>query len=120
MKRVLIIEDQPEIRDLIRMTLEMEALEIHEAKDGESGLQQVQALLPHLVLLDVMMPGSLNGFAVCERIRADERLKDTRVVMLTARAQPSDRALGMKAGADEYLVKPFSPSHLLTVVARLT
>jgi len=66
------------------------------------------------------MPGSLDGFAVCERIRADPRLKRTRVVLLTARAQAEDRARGQKAGADEYLVKPFSPRELLNVVGRLT
>ncbi len=120
MKRVLIIEDQPEIRELIRMTLEMEPLDIHEAHDGDSGLQQAQTLLPHLVLLDVMMPGGTDGFTVCERIRADTRLQNTRIVLLTARAQPEDRARGLKAGADEYLVKPFSPRHLLQVVSHLT
>jgi DNA-binding response OmpR family regulator len=120
MKRVLIIEDQPEIRDLIRMTLEMEALDIHEAHDGETGLRRAQELLPNLVLLDVMMPGGTDGFAVCERIRADIRLRETRIVLLTARAQPDDRARGLKAGADEYLVKPFSPRHLLSVVSQLT
>ena len=120
MKRVLIIEDQAEIRDLIRMTLEMEALDIHEAHDGESGLRQAQELLPDLVLLDVMMPGGTDGFTVCERIRADARLHHTRIVLLTARAQPEDRARGLEVGADEYLVKPFSPRHLLSVVSQMT
>ncbi len=120
MKRVLIIEDQPEIRDLIRMTLEMEALDIHEAHDGVSGIQQAQRLQPHLVLLDVMLPGSTDGFAVCEQLRADPRFEDTRIVLLTARAQADDRARGLKAGADEYMVKPFSPRHLLQVVGQLT
>jgi DNA-binding response OmpR family regulator len=120
MKRVLIVEDQPDIRELIRMTLELEDLEVHEAVNGDDGIGQAQALQPSLVLLDVMMPGSIDGFTVCERIRSDPRLKRTRVVLLTARAQAEDRVRGMKAGADEYLVKPFSPRELLNVVGRLT
>lgn len=120
MKRVLIVEDQADIRELIRMTLEMEDLEVHEAKTGPEGLDVAQRLQPHLMLLDVMMPGGLDGFQVCERIRADARLKRIKVVLLTARTQTEDRARGMKAGADEYLVKPFSPRELLGVVSRLT
>jgi DNA-binding response OmpR family regulator len=120
MKRVLIVEDQPDIRELIRMTLELEDLEVHEAINGDDGIGQAQVLQPSLVLLDVMMPGSIDGFEVCARIRSDPRLKRTRVVLLTARAQAEDRVRGMKAGADEYLVKPFSPRELLNVVGRLT
>lgn len=120
MKRVLIVEDQDDIRELIRMTLEVEDVEIHEAPNGAAGLEAAQRLQPQLILLDVMMPGGMDGFTVCERVRADSRLKKTKVVLLTARAQPEDRARGMKAGADEYLVKPFSPRQLLTVIGRLT
>ena len=119
MKRVLIVEDQADIRELIRMTLEMEDLEIHEATTGQQGLEAAQRLQPQLVLLDVMMPGGMDGFQVCERIRAESRLKRTKVVLLTARAQPEDRARGMKAGADEFLVKPFSPLQLIETIERL-
>ncbi len=120
MKRVLIVEDQPDIRELIRMTLEMEELEIHEASNGPDGLEKAISLQPQLVLLDVMMPGGMDGFTVCERIRADPKLKRTKVVLLTARAQVEDRQRGMRAGADEYLVKPFSPRQLLSVVGKMT
>ncbi len=120
MKRVLIVEDQEDIRELIRMTLEVEEIDIHEAPDGPAGLEAARRLQPQLMLLDVMMPGGMDGFGVCERVRADPKLKRTRVVLLTARAQPEDRARGLKAGADDYLVKPFSPRELLTVVNRLT
>jgi DNA-binding response OmpR family regulator len=119
MKQVLIVEDQENIRELIRMTLEFEELEVHEAADGPAGLSAAERLRPDLVLLDVMMPGGLDGFAVCERLRAMPALKKTKVVMLTARAQAEDRARGLKAGATEYLVKPFSPQELLRVVNRL-
>ena len=69
MKRVLIVEDQPDIRKLIHMTLEFEAYEIHEAADGTTGLRMAQALQPDLMLLDVMMPGELDGLQVCQRVR---------------------------------------------------
>lgn len=120
MQRVLIVEDQRDIRELIRLTLELEDVEIHEAANGPDGLAAAQRLQPQLVLLDVMMPGGMDGFQVCERIRATPQLKRTRVVLLTARAQPEDRARGLKAGAHEYLTKPFSPRELLSVIGRLS
>lgn len=119
MKRVLIAEDQADIRELIRMTLEIENLEIHEAANGAEALEAARRLKPQLILLDVMMPGELNGFEVCERVRGDRQLARTRIVLLTARTQPEDRARGLKAGASEYLTKPFSPRELLGVVNRL-
>lgn len=119
MKRALIVEDQPDIRELIRMTLELEDLEIHEADNGDQGLDIARAVRPELILLDVMMPGSMDGFEVCRRLRADPNFKRTRVVMLTARAHDQDRQEGARAGADAYLTKPFSPRQLLDVVNRL-
>jgi len=111
--RILIVEDQPDIRKLIRMTLEFGDFEIHEASDGESGLAMANALQPHLMLLDVMMPGLLDGYQVCQRIKKDAELKKIRVIMLTARGQVNDLEMGEKAGADSYLVKPFSPLELI-------
>jgi DNA-binding response OmpR family regulator len=119
MKRILIIEDQAENRDLIRMTLELGDFEVHEEVNGEAGLKRAREVAPDLVLLDVMMPGALDGWAVCRQIRADARLKRTRVVMLTARDQANDRTTGLQAGADDYLSKPFSPRQLLQVVQKL-
>ena len=119
MKRILIVDDQPENRELIRMTLEMGDFDIHEEADGASGLRTALQLQPDLVLLDVMMPGALDGWAVCRQIRADARLKRTRVVMLTAKDQPADRQTGLQAGADDYLFKPFSPRQLLQVINKL-
>lgn len=120
MKRVLIVEDQPDIRKLIHMTLEFEAYEIHEACDGATGLRMARALRPDLMLLDVMMPGEMDGLQVCQAIKADPALKPIRVVLLTARGQARDREAGSQAGADEYLVKPFSPLQLIDTIERLT
>jgi DNA-binding response OmpR family regulator len=119
MTRLLIVEDQPEIRMLIQMALEFENFEIHEAADGDAALALLPTLQPQLVLLDVLMPGSRNGLDVCRAIKADAALASTRVVMLSARSQPSDRQAGLAAGADAYLVKPFSPNELLRLIGKL-
>lgn len=119
MKRVLIVEDQADIRKLIRMTLEFEPYEIHEAANGTEGLQLAVSVQPDLILLDVMMPGELDGLQVCARVRAMPALQGTRVVLLTARGQTQDRDAGQEAGADEYLIKPFSPLQLIETIERL-
>lgn len=111
--RILIVEDQPDICKLIRMTLEFGDFEIHEANDGETGLNMARAIKPAIMLLDVMMPGLLDGYQVCTRIKQDPSLQAIQVVMLTARGQASDMAAGEAAGADAYLVKPFSPLELI-------
>ncbi|HOB93490.1 MAG TPA: response regulator [Aquabacterium sp.] len=119
MKRVLIVEDQADIRKLIRMTLEFEPYEIHEAANGTEGLALAVEVQPDLILLDVMMPGELDGLQVCARVRALPALQATRVVLLTARGQTQDRDAGQRAGADEYLIKPFSPLQLIETIERL-
>ena len=119
MKRVLIVEDQADIRKLIRMTLEFEPYEIHEAADGTEGLRLADQIKPDLILLDVMMPGEFDGLQVCARIRANPSLCDTRVVLLTARGHNQDRDAGAQAGADQYLLKPFSPLQLIETIERL-
>ncbi|MFG6447868.1 response regulator transcription factor [Roseateles sp. BYS180W] len=119
MKKVLIVEDQEEIRELIRVTLEFEDYDISEAPNGDTGWLEIQRLRPDLVLMDVMMPGQLDGLAVCQRVKADPSLAATRVVMLTARGQLANQEEGRQAGADEYLVKPFSPAELLQVITRM-
>jgi len=118
MKKILIVEDQADIRELIRMTLEIEAFDIYEAENGDIGLTQARSLKPDLVLLDVMMPGSLDGFAVCAQIKNDPALKRMKVIILSAKGQDSDKQQGKQAGADGYLTKPFSPKQLLDVVSR--
>ena len=119
MKRVLIVEDQADIRKLIRMTLEFEPYEIHEAADGATGLRLAEQIQPEVMLLDVMMPGELDGLQVCRRVRDDPQLSGTRVLLLSARGQLRDRQAGELAGADEYLIKPFSPLQLVETIERL-
>ena len=119
MKLVLIVEDRPDIRKLVRMTLEFESYEIHEASDGAMGLRMAVAIQPDLLLLDVMMPGEMDGLEVCRAVRANPALKKTRVVLLTARGQAHDLEAGARVGADGYLVKPFSPLQLIETIDRL-
>ena len=119
MKSILIIEDQPDIRRLICWALEFEGHALHEAANGEAGLAAARAIRPDLILLDVMMPGGLDGLQVCAMLKADPALAHVPVVLLTARAQDSDREAGRQAGANAYLVKPVSPSALIDTVTSL-
>lgn len=111
--RILIVEDQPDIRKLIWMTLEFGDYELHEAENGDDGWRKAQAFRPHVMLLDVMMPGSMDGLQVCAKIKSDPALRDIRIIMLTARGQKTDIEAGIAAGADAYLIKPFSPLELM-------
>ena len=119
MCRVLIIEDHADIRRLIRMTLELEDHEIHEAANGVEGLQAARRLQPDVVLLDVMMPGEMDGISVCRELRADKAFDGTSAVMLSALGASADRARGFGAGANAYLAKPFSPLNLIDTINNL-
>ena len=113
--RVLIAEDEPDIRDLLAFHLEREGFEVARAATGDEALRQVSASVPDLLLLDLMLP-LVNGLDVCRRLRADPRTASLPIVMLTARGEELDRVLGLELGADDYIVKPFSPKE---VVARV-
>jgi DNA-binding response OmpR family regulator len=119
MKKVLIVEDQADIRKLLRMALEFDDFEIHEAPDGARGLAIARELRPDIVLMDVRMPGSLTGLDACRLIKADEALAHVKVVMLSALGQAQDRLHGEQAGADDYLVKPFRTAEVLASIYRL-
>jgi CheY-like chemotaxis protein len=113
MTKILIVDDHPDVRRLLGLTLGKD-YELIEAQDGASALAAVQQQRPRIVLLDVMMPGEMDGLQVLDAIRADPLNRDTKVAMVTARGQTSDGEDARKRGADEYFVKPFSP---LKVVA---
>lgn len=118
--KVLVVDDQPDIRRLVRMTLDIGEFEVYEAATGEMAIESAVAVKPQVVLMDVMMPGRIDGLGACRAIKADQRLRAVSVVMLTARGQQADIDAGSAAGADAYLVKPFSPLQLLDVVGGLT
>jgi len=113
MKKVLIVDDHTDIRRLLSITLGKE-YEIMEAEDGVTALESIRRHRPQIVLLDVMMPGDMDGLQVLDVIKADPQLHDTLVAMVTARGQVADGDDARKRGADAYFIKPFSP---LQVVA---
>ena len=115
MRKLLIADDEDGIRSLVRMTLESDAYEILEAADGTEALELARAHRPDLLLLDVMMPG-VTGLEVCRTLKSDPATAGITIVMLTARAQDSDREAGRAAGAESYFTKPFSPVALLRKV----
>ena len=112
MQRVLIVEDEVDIADLIRFNLERAGYEVFKAHDGIAGTQVAIRERPDLVVLDLMLPGR-DGYSVFRELRRDSRTSHIPVIMLTARAQTEDRIQGLEAGADDYLTKPFSPKELV-------
>ena len=120
MNRVLLVEDDPTIREMTRMTLERDGFVVETAGDGQSGLDAFDRGPPDIVLLDVMLPG-MDGVSVCRRIRAKSVVP---IVMLSARTDPIDVVLGLEAGADDYVTKPFEPpilsARLRAVLRRAT
>ena len=115
---ILIVEDEPEIAHLIEQTLEREAFSCRIAADGFQALEVFQQQQPDLIILDLMLPG-LDGLEVCTRIRQKSGRKDPYILMLTARGEEIDRVIGLSTGADDYLVKPFSPRELVARVRAL-
>jgi phosphate regulon transcriptional regulator PhoB len=117
-RKVLVIEDERDIRELVRVNLEAEGFQVLEAGDGELGLSLVKSERPSVVIPDLMLPG-LSGLEVCRRIRAEEGSVRAPVVMLTARSAESDKVVGLEIGADDYVTKPFSPRELAARVKAL-
>jgi len=112
---ILVADDDPAIVRLIEINLKFEGYEVLIAEDGEQALRVVNESLPSLVLLDVMMP-KLDGYEVCERIRAESRTRHISVIMLTAKSLSADKIVGLTAGADDYVLKPFDPMELVARV----
>ncbi len=110
---ILIIEDDPNIADLVEMYLRKEGFRVYQASDGERGLEVVAERSPRLVILDIGLPGQLDGFDVCRKLRAQG---DLPILVLTARDDEIDRVLGLEMGADDYVTKPFSPRELVARV----
>ena len=115
MPKVLIADDQANMRALVRLTLETGRFEIFEAHDGDVALEVARREQPDLVFLDWTMPG-MPGVEVCRALRDDPTTADMRIVMLTARSQSEDRETARAMGADDYITKPFSPIQLLEKV----
>jgi DNA-binding response OmpR family regulator len=116
--RVLVVDDDDVIRQLICLNLELEGFEVYQAADGLDALDKVREINPAVVTLDIMMP-KLDGWDAAARLRSDPATAHVRVVLLSARAQEADLKRGSRLGVDFYLTKPFDPDELVAVVRRL-
>jgi two-component system response regulator VicR len=118
-KKILCIEDETEMIDLMRLILERRGFDFVGAEGGQQGLELMRQEKPDLILLDLMMPG-MDGWEVYQQIKADEELKDTAVIVVTAKAQNIDKVLGLHiAQVDDYITKPFGPQELLDSIYRV-
>jgi CheY-like chemotaxis protein len=117
-KVILIADDEPQLRLLVRTTLEDEDYEIYEAEDGQQALEMADQVKPDLFLLDNMMP-IRDGISVCKELRSNPQFCDRPVIMLTAKSQQQDIAIGKAAGVNHYLTKPFSPLELMTLIEEI-
>jgi two-component system, OmpR family, phosphate regulon response regulator PhoB len=117
MKKILVVDDQPSVRELVSVTLEIGPYAILAAENGDQALELARSNLPDLILLDIQMPGGkLDGLDVCRILKSDEQTKDIFIILLTAKGQDWDKQAGKDAGADDYFVKPFSPLELMNKV----
>jgi phosphate regulon transcriptional regulator PhoB len=114
-RKILVVEDEADIRSLVRYNLEQEGFTVLEAADGELGVALAKRERPALMLLDLMLPGT-GGMEVCRLVRAEETTARLPIVMVTARATEVDKVLGLEMGADDYVTKPFSPRELVARV----
>src|SRR6266849_5426363 len=108
---ILVVEDEPDIRNLIVLHLSREGFRCRTAKSGPEALREARAATPDLVILDLMLP-DLDGLEVCRRLRSDTATATIPIIMLTAKADEVERVVGLEMGADDYVVRPFSPKGL--------
>jgi len=111
-KKILIVDDEVDLVETVRFPLEMEGYHVLVSHNGEDALNQARKETPDLILLDLMLP-KLDGYKVCRLLKFDDRYKHIPILMLTAKTQEKDKALGMETGANEYITKPFEMDYLL-------
>ncbi len=117
MKKILIVDDQPEVRELLAVTLRIGPYHVFQAASGPEAIQLAQQERPYLILLDVVMgQGKMNGLEVCRQLKACDMTRDSFVMMVSGRGQKWEVQQGYAAGANDYVVKPFSPLQLMTKV----
>lgn len=117
-ERVLVVDDEPDLVELVRFHLAQAGFEVETAGDGRRGLEAIRRRRPSLVVLDWMLP-DLSGTEVCRQVRADPVLRDLPILLLTAKTEEIDRVVGFEVGADDYVTKPFSPRELALRVAAI-
>ena len=114
-KKILLVDDETDLVETVRFSLEMEGFTVLVSHDGEDALKQARKENPDLIVLDIMLP-KLDGYKVCRLLKFDERYKHIPILMLTAKTQEKDKTLGMEIGADEYITKPFEMDELMEKV----
>lgn len=117
-KKILVIEDERDIGDLVTHYLEKEGYRVMALRDGAKGLKQIKTEPPDLLILDLMLP-EMDGLEICRQVRSDLRTAALPVIMLTAKGEETDRVVGLEMGADDYISKPFSPKELVARVKAL-
>ncbi len=117
-KRILVCDDDPVILRLLQVNLELEGFDVLSANNGSEAVEVAIAEDPDLVILDIMMP-KMDGYEACEKIKENDRTKDTPIIFLSAKAQLADIERGTASGVSEYLTKPFDPSELVALINRL-
>jgi DNA-binding response OmpR family regulator len=117
-KRILVVEDEKDLVEILSVRLEASGYKVIAAYDGQEGLDKAKKEKPDLIILDLMLP-KVDGYKVCRLLKFDEKYKKIPIIMFTARAQESDRKLGEEVGADGYITKPFEPKALLDKIAEL-
>jgi len=116
MKKILIVDDQIEVRELVEVTLRVEDYQIFQAKSGEEAIEIAKAEKPELIIMDIMMPGGMDGLEATRVLKNDPETKGCNIIMLTAKGQQADREASIEAGASDYFAKPFSPLDLIKKV----
>ena len=114
-KRILVVDDNPQVVALLKMRLELAGFEVIAAHDGYEGLVLARKEKPDLIILDVMLP-KMNGYQICRFLKYDKKYKHIPIIILTSRAKQSDVVIGKKAGTDEYIFKPYNPKKLLELI----
>ncbi|MBU1006764.1 MAG: response regulator [Candidatus Omnitrophica bacterium] len=117
-KKILIVDDEEDLRKMLRFRLEATGYDVDEAADGQEGLDRARSNWPDLILLDLMLP-KIDGYKVCRMIKFDEKHKHKPIIMFTARAQEKDKMIGKEMGADAYITKPFEAETLLAKIEEL-
>ena len=116
-KKILVIDDEPRLLKAITIRLKASGYEVITGQDGAEGLEKAKSLNPDLIVLDILMP-KMDGYEVCRLLKFDEKYKSIPVIMLTAKAQDIDKAMGKKVGADDYITKPFETQDLVDKVKK--
>lgn len=117
-KKILLVDDEADFLEVLKARLEENNYEVVTAYNGEEGLEKAEREAPDLIILDIMLP-KISGFDVCRKLKIEENLKDTPIIMLTAKFQPSSIKFGMEMGADAYITKPFEPRLLIEKMREL-